>query len=70
MVDIADVAAAHVEALLRPQAAGKRYLTIGHEFSGSQVAHLLAEVFLDQKARFPASTNDPPEPHWGWDVSA
>ncbi|ORY92558.1 NAD-P-binding protein [Leucosporidium creatinivorum] len=70
MNDVSDIALCHLRALERPVAAGKRYLTIAHEFSSSQVAHLLHQLFPEQSHRFPPTKNEPPAPHFWWDTKS
>ncbi|GAA5925218.1 hypothetical protein JCM1841_004688 [Sporobolomyces salmonicolor] len=76
MVDIADVAAAHVAALERPAAAGNRYLVAAPgDVTGASVARLLRELFPDQAGRFPdpegvaAGEEEEEVEHWRWDTA-
>ncbi|TPX68416.1 hypothetical protein SpCBS45565_g03123 [Spizellomyces sp. 'palustris'] len=47
-VDVRDVAKAHVEALVRPEAGGQRFLTAAGVFSWQEVADILREVYPDR----------------------
>ncbi|GAA5963332.1 hypothetical protein JCM21900_002041, partial [Sporobolomyces salmonicolor] len=76
MVDISDVAAAHVAALERPAAAGNRYLVAAPgDVTGARVARLLRELFPDQAGRFPdpegvaAGEEEEDVEHWRWDTA-
>ncbi|GAA5968727.1 hypothetical protein JCM11641_000711 [Rhodosporidiobolus odoratus] len=73
MVDVEDVALAHLRAVERPEvAAGQRYLVVGAVFSGSAVAIAARHAFPDKVDRFPTpggkAEHELPE-HFKWDVS-
>lgn len=73
MVDVQDVALAHLCAVEHASVAGgKRYLAAAHELSGSEVAHILRKEFPDKRERFPDLQGvlgwDKAE-DWKWDTS-
>lgn len=68
MNDVWDTALAHVRALERDIAQGKRYFLVAHEWSSSMVAHILREQFPEHAHRIPESKNEKPDAHFGWDV--
>lgn len=73
MVDVQDVALAHLRAVENASVAGgKRYLVAAHSFSGSEVAHILRQAFPEQHERFPDAGGEPgwdKEEPWKWDTS-
>jgi len=73
-VDVRDVALAHVRALLRPEAGGKRFYCVGGFFSNARLAGIIRDGFpqLDREGRLPpveACVDDFPEDHWRFDNS-
>ncbi|GAA6027616.1 hypothetical protein JCM8097_007948 [Rhodosporidiobolus ruineniae] len=73
MVDVHDVALAHLRAVERANvAAGQRYLLIGAEMSASRLVIAAREAFPEQKERFPEPGGEAGwevPPHFEWDVS-
>jgi hypothetical protein len=73
MVDVSDVALAHLRAVERSSvAAGKRYLLVGAEFSSSAVAIAAREAFPEKASRFPPPGGEAGHempPHFDWDVT-
>jgi nucleoside-diphosphate-sugar epimerase len=53
IVDVRDVAAAHVEAVFRPQAAGKRYLIGEGQLSPYKLGQILARELPDLRSKVP-----------------
>lgn len=49
IVDVRDVATAHVEAMVRPEAAGERFLLGNEILSFSEIGQILREAFPDRK---------------------
>jgi nucleoside-diphosphate-sugar epimerase len=59
VVDVRDVAAAHLLALDRPGAAGRRFIVVGDLLSMSEVAEVLHEHFPDVATKTPRELPDP-----------
>lgn len=63
-VAIQDVVRAHVEAILRPETSGKRYLLTAGNASAEKVAFLLRKNFPEQAHRIPEVEDGPiPDPY-------
>ena len=63
-VDVRDVAAAHVAAFEKPEAAGQRFFVTSNKFSRQQVADIIVKNFPELKHLLPATRepNDGLEP--------
>ncbi|KAI4867023.1 NAD(P)-binding protein [Hypoxylon rubiginosum] len=52
-VDVRDVALAHVEAMERPEAGGKRFFTTAGRYSNKQIAQIVRDSFPDLAGKLP-----------------
>ncbi|KAK4057451.1 hypothetical protein OIO90_001520 [Microbotryomycetes sp. JL221] len=68
MIDVRDLAKAHVLAVTKPEAAGQRYLLIAHHFDNTQIADILRKKFADQADRVPQAAVKE-DPHFKSDSS-
>lgn len=71
-VDVRDVALAHVRAMERKDAGGKRFYVVGGYFSNAQVASIIRDKFPELKGMLPESgkwEDDFPKDHWRFDNS-
>ncbi|KAK4188882.1 putative NADPH-dependent methylglyoxal reductase [Podospora australis] len=69
-VDVRDVALAHVRAMTRPEAGGKRFYMVGGFFSNPKIAGIIAKNYPELKEKLPNEgkcKDDVPEDHWGFD---
>ncbi|RCS22834.1 aldehyde reductase [Phyllobacterium salinisoli] len=55
IVDVRDVAIAHVRAMVEPQAAGHRFIVGGRVFSMKDLSHTLARCFPEYKSSLPTA---------------
>jgi nucleoside-diphosphate-sugar epimerase len=66
-VDVRDVALAHVRAMEREEAAGKRFLVTAGHFANSDIANIIKEEFPDKARNLPNEvTSDMPENVYGF----
>lgn len=69
-VDVRDVAKAHIGALEKPEAAGRRFLLVGGRFNYEEAAKAIAKAVPETKSRFPSVEGAPFSPLFSVDSSA
>lgn len=70
LVDVRDVATAHVRALELPQAGGKRFYLVAGHFSNKRLADVIGSTHPELKERLPKEegmVDDLPEQVYGFD---
>lgn len=71
-VDVRDVALAHVRALMRPEAGGKRFYVVGGYFSNKRLADVIRQRHPELVGKLPpeeVARDDFPEDVYGFDNS-
>ena len=53
-VDVRDLALAHVSAVEKEEAAGKRFFTVSSHFSNKEIAEIIGQEFPEFQSRLPA----------------
>lgn len=69
-VDVRDVALAHVRAVTRPEAGGKRFYVVGGYFSNKRLSDIIREGFPELQGRLPpvrVAVDDFPDDVYGFD---
>lgn len=71
-VDVRDVALAHVQAITKPEAGGKRFYVVGGHFSNKKLADIIRDSHPELAGRLPRpeeTVDDFPEDVYGFDNS-